>query len=72
MKKLFNFIETDPLILFHYIPLIGVIIGWYFFSNWLGIMNIQDKTTQWLSIIGTLYLFLLIGDNLMHKLINKY
>ena len=73
MKKLFGFIDKKPMIWFHYIPLVGVI----FLAHWLSVnrfFNLEALTVThpiegWLLLGLWYYLFLLIGDNLIHTII---
>lgn len=72
-KKLLGFIETDPFILFHYIPLIAVI----FLANLL--FNILIAPREFMHgyislavLIGWYYIFLLVGDQLIHYIGGKY
>lgn len=72
-KKLFGFISKEPLILFHYLPLVGVVIFAYYQSVWLNLMSlVQTKPLAgWLALIGLYYINLLIGDQLIHKIIGQ-
>lgn len=73
MKKLFGFIDKDPLIWFHYLPLVGII----FLAHWLSANRffnletlIQTKPALgWPLIILWYYAWILIGDNFIHTYI---
>jgi len=77
MKKLFlGFIEKDPFIWFHYLPLVGVV----FLAHYLSVnplFNLESLTQSnpalgWSLLAVWYYLFLLIGDQLVHKIGGKY
>lgn len=73
-KKLFGFIEKDPLIWFHYIPLVGIVVFTYFLSQWLGLMELVENNAVfgWSLLLALYYVMLLVGDQLVHKIIGKY
>jgi hypothetical protein len=70
-RKLFGFIETDPKILFHYLPLVGVVIAGYYISTSLGLMELvkTNAVLGWSALVLLYYITLLIGDNLIHTYI---
>lgn len=72
-KKFLGFIETNPLILFHYIPLVGVVfLAHYLSTNSLFNLETLTQTNPILgwSLLGLwYYLFLMIGDNFVHTYI---
>lgn len=75
MKKLLGFINTKPKILFHYIPLTGVV----FLAHYLSVNKyfnletaVQANTVLgWATLALWYYAFLLIGDNLIHTIIGE-
>lgn len=73
-KKFLGFIDTKAFSIFHYLPLVGVVIIGYYLSVWLNLMElvISNPLLGWTSLIALYYFVLLIGDNLIHKLGNQY
>jgi hypothetical protein len=71
MKKLFGFIDKKPLIWFHYLPLVGVIVSAHYTSMLLGLETLTQTQPilGWTLLIGWYYAFLLIGDNLIHTIL---
>ena len=75
MSKLFGFIDKRPLIIFHYLPLTGVV----FLAHYLSVnrfFNLEYispylPVVSWLKLAAWYYLFLLVGDNLIHKIIGE-
>ena len=76
MSLLFGFIEKDPIIWFHYLPLVGIV----FLAHYLSVnkfFNLEALTQTnpilgWFLLAGWYYVFLLLGDQLVHKTIGKY
>jgi hypothetical protein len=72
-KKLFGFIETDPRILFHYLPLVGVV----FLAHWTSVnplFNLESLTQTnpilgWSLLTAWYYLWLNVGDNFIHTFV---
>lgn len=71
MKKLFGFIDKRPLIWFHYLLLVGIVILGYFLSKWIGLMGLTEtnKVLGWILLIILYYILLLVGDNLIHTIL---
>jgi len=74
-SKFFGFIDKRPLIWFHYLPLTGVV----FLAHYLSVnrfFNLETISTinpwfSWLRLAAWYYLFLLVGDNIIHKIIGE-
>jgi hypothetical protein len=75
MKKLLGFIDRNPLLLFHYLPLtVIVFLAHYFSVNKFFNLETLTQTNPilgWSLLTIWYYVFLLIGDNLIHKAIGK-
>lgn len=75
MKKFLGFIDRRPLIWFHYLLLVGVVILGYYISRWIKLMdliqssNLFFKILGWISLILLYYFLLLIFDNIIHKIL---
>lgn len=75
MNKLFGFINTKPKLLFHYLPLTGIV----FLAHFLSVNKYFDLETLtktepvlgWSALVLWYYIFLLIGDNLIHSIIGE-
>ncbi len=63
-----HLLSKKPLIWFHYLLLIGIIILAYFESKWLGLMNLTktNQTLGWILLILLYYINISIGDQLIH------
>jgi len=75
MKKLFlGIIEKKPLIWFHYLPLVGVVFLAHWLSDIIGIegLVLTNPVLGWSLLVAWYYIFLLIGDGIIHRLIGEY
>lgn len=72
-KKLFGFINTKALLLFHYFPLTAFVFLAYWLSVKLKLMELvaSNPVLGWTSLFLLYYLVLLIADNLIHKAIGE-
>ena len=65
MKKLFGIFDKRPLIWFHYVLLVGVLfLAWYTGDYLLGV----NFTKIWVMAVW-FYVWISIGDQLIHKII---
>lgn len=72
-KKFLGFIETKPFILFHYLPLIFVIfLAGFSFNQFISPYVLNNTYIYWVSAIAWYYVFLLVGDQLIHYLGGQY
>lgn len=62
MAKILGIFDKRPLIWFHYILLVGIIIGFY---HYMGIHIVHSS----IKLIIGLFLVLSIGDQIIHKIL---
>jgi hypothetical protein len=70
-KYLFGFIDLNSKIMFHYIPLVGFVFLTYYFSVWLGLMDLIKVNPKlgWTLLFLLYYVVLNVGDNFVHRYI---
>lgn len=76
MKKFLGFIDKKPLIIFHYLPLTGVVFLAHYLSNnrFFNLENLAQYSNPyygWALLFVWYYIFLLLGDNLIHTIIGE-
>ena len=67
-KKFLGFINLDAFTLFHYLPLIAVIYLAQLTAQFLDVNDLISISPVggWIALIGINYIFLLVGDQLIH------
>lgn len=71
-KLLFGFLDKRPLIWFHYVLLTGVLFGAFFLLNKIGFIEIDSQlsTSSWIFLFIWYYLFISLGDQIIHRVLN--
>jgi len=64
-KKILGIFSKEPLIWFHYVLLIGVLFLAYYIGDYL----INLSTASWYIMAVWFYLFISIGDQIIHKIL---
>lgn len=64
-KKLFGIFDKRPLIWFHYVLLLGVIFGAYYLGDFL----LQETFNKLWVMAVWFYVFISVGDQLIHKIL---
>ena len=70
-KKFLGIFSKKPLIWFHYVLLTGVLFGAFFLAVKFGLVNQYQPlpTKLWLELFGWYFLFISIGDQLIHAVL---
>jgi hypothetical protein len=70
MKQLFS---RNPLVWLHYIPLTFILFLAFFSASWSGIVTqtTQLSTNMWVLLFIWYYLFIALGDQIIHYYFNK-
>lgn len=71
-KKFLGFIDKDPVLLFHYLYLVGVLyLAHYLSTNQLFNLETLTQTNPllgWTLLTIWYYIFFMVGDNLFHTI----
>lgn len=70
-KKILGIFDRRPLIWFHYVLLTGILFGAFFLASYSGIVNMNSELTtgKWILLYFWYFLFISIGDQLIHKVL---
>jgi len=70
-SKILGIFDRRPIIWFHYVLLTGVLFLAFFSLNKFGIVNMSASlsTEKWILLFVWYFLFIGIGDQLIHKLL---
>ena len=71
-KKFWGEFSKEPLIWFHYVLLTGVLFLAFFSASWLGIVNMttqQLPPTTWIILFIWYFLFISLGDQIIHYIL---
>jgi len=63
MAKILGIFSKEPLIWFHYVLLVGIILIYYKY------MGVKIANMDWMFVLG-LYLVISLSDQIIHKILN--